>query len=307
MARDSKKGLKFDVKYGVSAFQAYKCDPDTLVIPPKGHALYDPDGNTAFNPRRVAEIDKDGVFTGTVIVWTDKDANKLYVIEGRGNTLDVREVNRLRRERGDEEITIKVMPLDVDLDRAVEHVVLRNFHRKVPTVSHYAREVVRLARLGKTWGRIVEMLDVDGIDDAEQWCKKRVAVAHCVPEVAQAIDSGELSLAQARQFGGTAIDGSKALGKKAQLDLLEEMRAERDKPKSTVKALSAGARGRVFTALSNGATEKLKKDDRGLATFAAALISRLEGDEDALDDWPAIAEVVAEAAKKPEKGKGEEK
>ena len=65
-----------------------------------------------------------GPRVGAVVVWADTDHDRLYVVEGRGNTLSVAEGNRRRQERGDKLVPIKLMPLGGDLDRAVEHVRL---------------------------------------------------------------------------------------------------------------------------------------------------------------------------------------
>ena len=284
------RGRGFDAKYGVEKFQSYKADPDVLNIPGPLHALYDPDGNTTFDEHRVREIDKDGVFTGTVIVWTDKDQNVLWVVEGRGNVFDVREVNRRRRERGDDIVMIKFQPLDAPLDRAVEHVVLRNFHRKQPQPAHYAREIVRLFRLGKPWARIAEMLH---LDENEHALRVRAALAYCNLAVIAAMEAGKVSYKKARRFGGKAIDGSEALGDAEQLALLADMTAEGAKS-AKPRAVSRAVREKLAETLANGGAKHLKGPELTLARALAAYERRLNGEAGALAPWPEVAAIVDE-------------
>lgn len=300
------RGLKFDAKYGVGQRQIYQCDPAKLVIPPPGHPLHDRDGHAAFVPRIVEEIDRDGEFAGTVTVWSDADESKLYVIDGRGTVLNVSEVNRRRVERGDEEIPINFFRFAGDLDRAVEHVRLRNFHRKRPTPSHIAREALELRRLGKTPGRICDILDVTPMPvDTERWFKTQIPLAWCVKEVADAIDAGKIPRGTARRFGGSKTDGSLRLGDEEQRRLLTAMLTgeedgAREKPGRKAQTPRA-IRLEVASRLANGHATHLGVDDLKIARAIAAAIRRLDGGErKALAYLPAIDAIFNAAEKEME-------
>ena len=294
------RGKKFVDRYGVQTSQGYQCDPDhpALVIPPPGHALYDADENTVFDERTVAEIDRDGVFVGDVVVWTDVDRSLLYVVDGRGNLLNLREVNRRRRERGDTKmVTIHIKPLDVTLDRAVEHVRLRNFHRKRITLGHVAREVVALSHLGKSPSRIAEVLRLGPGESTEEWQRSVAPLAHAVPEVVAAAEEGMVKRKDFRRFGGKKIDGSERLPRDEQLALLAELTAARATlVKTGPSPVSLAARRRIVAALKNGAVEKIRDPgDRVAAEVARRVLEWEAGDKKALAEWPELAAVFKEA------------
>lgn len=295
-------GQKFTDKYDCKTFQAYESDPENLIIPEKDHPLYDADGNTTFDPLRVAEIDRSGSFLGAVIIWSDPDREALYVIEGRGLVYDVREVNRRRLERGDEPIKIKFMRWDGDLDSAIEHVRIRNFHRKRPTVSHTGREILSLHRLGKSWTRIAEILHLEGDEANEKYLRKIAALAFCTKEVTDAVDAGKVSITKARRFSGKKLDGSEALGAEAQVELLEEMLGS-PRPTRNRKKLAKGEtpdwsmmRDSLVHTLAGARLHRLRSgDEKKDAGLLLAFLDRIKGRKTALDAWPALADLVHEA------------
>lgn len=285
-------GEKFIDKYNVETVQFYKTLPDKLTIPPPGHALYDLDGNTECSPRRVAEIDADGDFAGAILVWSNPDDKKLYVVDGRGCLLDVEAVNRIRAARGDEPVKIKFARLDTSLERAIEHVTLRNFHRKLPTLGHYGREVVKFHRMGKTFSRIADLLNLSPEESSERQLRWLAALTYCIPNVVSAIESGRLSIRTARQFGGKEMDGSERLGEDEQFQLLAEKLDEGPKEKS---ALTAADKKRVVAALRDNAEAIKSKADREAARIASAVLARVGGDAKALSEWPELAMLVNSA------------
>ena len=138
---------------------------------------------------------------------------------------------------------------------------------------------------------------------AEQWGRKLLPLAFCVEEVRAAIDSGEIPKGKAAKFGGTAPDGSKALGKKEQLALLAELRASANEPgKGNKAAITGKQRERIRAVLTNGAAAKMKGADAVVAEVVAATIARLGGDAKALREWPAVDAAVTEALKPLPKG-----
>ncbi len=309
--------LKFVDKYGVSLASTYDADPEQLLIPPPGHALYDEDGNTTFDEVRVQEIDRVGKCVRIVTVWSDKDANKLYVIAGRGNRFDVCEVNRRRKVRGDVPMKIGFLRFPGSLDEAVDFVRMENFRRKRPTASHLAREIVRLSKLGRPWGRIAEVLQLDG--ESEKQLRARAPLAHCIPEVAAAFDASEFPLRFAKHFGGTKINsddkrvklvnhlvekrGTEALSRDEQLALLEERRKNKVKPPSeggddseTVTKvrplIPTRQRTTVAERLANRHVNHLKGVDVDGARLIAAYERFAAGDAGALDYVPAIKAVI---------------
>lgn len=210
-----------------AAFRVYGIDPEIPIIAGPDHRLYDPDGNTTFNDFRVESIDRGGRFQGMVYVWYDPDRKGLYVIDGRGNTHDVREVNRRRRERGDKEIELRVTEYQGTLEDALDAVTEYNFLRKVPPPSHYAREIYRLIRRGKDWPEICRMVGVVR-DDPEQWCRRTGSLSWLIPAAQRAFDESRITKGQARKIlGTTSIEGDGRNGEEKQAKLLEEMLAAR--------------------------------------------------------------------------------
>jgi len=287
-----KTGEKFVDKYGVETFQVYKADPEVLKIPPKGHVLYDPTAPTAFDPIRVEAIDRDGKMTTPVEVYTDPDTKTLWVLDGRGRTLDVREVNRRRAEDGRTPVLALVVPFTGDEKAAVARVREKNYHRRTPTSSGMALDLLALRNQGHSWDACAKALHIESADP-EQWARKLLPLAFCIPEVQAAIDAGELPKGAASKFGGTAPDGSKALGKKAQADALAELRAGKEKPvkERTQKPLPAKARAAVRGALLS--TPMLEKDND--VCLASAVFAFLAGDTSAFKRWPRIEGIVVEA------------
>lgn len=297
---------KFTEKYGVKLASAYEADPDDIVIPPKGHALYDPDGNREFDEVRVKAIDEAGKFVGVIPIWTDVDKNKLYAIDGRGNVLDCREVNRRRKKDGREPIRVLISRFPGDLDAAVDLVAMRNFRRKRPAIDHTAREIVRYWLLGRAPARIAEILNLESDPDvlergAEKALRSMATIAYCVPEVVDAIKAGRISIKKAKRFGGNKIDGENALGRDAQLALLDQMTAPPiPKGVNPDKPLARGIRVRVASRLANGAASNLPPMDLTLARGMAAYERYMNGDRTALDYVPAIKAIVdAAVAEKP--------
>lgn len=296
MTKKNPRGEKFVDKYStdtakIKTFQAYEAPPEALSIPKKGHALYDLDGNTTFDEQMVQEIDKDGNLAHSVTVWSDPDLRKLFVVDGRGCVLCVAEVNRRRVARGDEPIQVRFMRLDCDLDRAVEHVTIRNFHRKRPTLGHYGREVAKLFRLGKPWGRIAEILHLDPktAEGGEIRLRRLLALSYCIPEVVEAVEDGRISLRSVRDFAGSELDGSERLSEDEQLQVLADKIAK-EPPKKTW--LSNTERKNVSRALADKTESIQSQADREAARVAAAVLSRINGKDDALAEWPELAQLV---------------
>jgi hypothetical protein len=240
MARKSKTGEKFGPKYGVVAAQFYKNDPgpSRLKIPGPDHFLYDPSSPTTFDEIKVQQIDEDGQCTQVVEVWTDSDNDILWVVDGRETLQNVREANRRRAEEKRELVELRLIPFKpkaasqlAERD-VVAHLAVRNFHRRLPTPSSYALNILLLRKKGWEWSKVCQFLHVTS-DDPEQWCKKRLPIAHCIDEVRAAFDSGKLSLAKATKFGGRAEDGSWALSRKDQLALLDAERAVKAQPRES--------------------------------------------------------------------------
>lgn len=289
------RGEKFVEKYSIPGApiktrQVYEALPEALVIPASDHPLYDLDGNTTFDEQMVQEVDRDGHLTHSVTVWSDPDRRQLLVVDGRGCVFCVAEVNRRRQARGDAPIQVMFARLDCDLDRAIEHVTIRNFHRKRPTLGNYGREVLKLFRLGKSWTRIEELLHLNPeTEGGEIRLKRLLALAYCVPEVVQAIEDGRISIRSVREFAGKELDGSERLGADEQLQVLADKIAK--EPKEKV-ALSATDKKRISAALVSDAETIKSKTDREAARVAAAMLARLGGDAKALADWPELAMLV---------------
>lgn len=300
------KGEKFTAKYGVSSATIYQdsSSTDALKIPPRGHPLYDSTSPTEFDEERVQVIDRDGTMTDPLEVWTDPDSGTLWVLDGRSRLLDVREVNRRRKERGAEKmVAAYIVPFNVpgaDEKRAIARVRERNYHRRVPKPSDMAVDLVALRNTGYSWEDCAKILHVD-TKDAEQFCRKLLPLAYCIPDAQAAIDSGELPRSRAAKFGGTAPDGSKALGKREQATLLAELLATKPVTKKP-KALAPKVRERIIAALTNGASADLKVADSIVAKAVAAALLFHGGDLKALKAYPNVEAIVEEHMKPLPKG-----
>lgn len=295
------KGEKFADKYGVKAAQIYKGDISDLKIPGPDHSLYDKNSPTTYSEIRVKYIDESGRMGDPIDVWTDPDTKTLWVLDGRTRHVDVSEVNRRRKAEGREPIEIFIIPFHGSEKDAVAEMTVRNHHRRVPTPTAVAEELVRLRRYGWDWVKCAEMLQVE-TEDPEQWARKLIPIAYCIPKVQELIDKGELAKGLARKFGGGKLDGSEKLSQKAQAELLAEMLEAKEKAAKSPKTKYLGPKSqeRLAKALGNGEVEKLKAKDAEVAEVIAATLARLAGDAKALKAWPAVAAVV-EAALAPEK------
>lgn len=290
------RGEKFVEKYAVESATIYKDvgTLETLKVPPPNHPLYDPTAPTTFDPIRVDSIERDGRMTTPIEVFTDPDEGILWVLDGRGRFLDVKEVNRRRAAEGRELVKPYLVPFNGDEKAAVARVREKNYHRRAPTPSGMALDLLALRNAGHAWEACAKVLHVE-VDDPEQWGRRLLPLAHCIPEVRAAIDAGRVSRGAARKFGGGALDGSEALGKKEQVALLAELLEEKTAPKPKKAALSTKQRENAKHALSNGKTSKLSASDRTVALIVAAALARVDGDERALKHWPEVDAIVAEA------------
>lgn len=299
-------GLKFTAKYSVESATIYKGLSESLRIPPSGHALYDPTAPTRFDPIRVEAIDRDGKMTTPIEVYTDPDEGILWVLDGRGRFLDVEEVNRRRAADGRELVQPYLVPFSGDEKAAVARVREKNYHRRSPTASGMALDILALRNAGHTWESCAAALHVE-TDDAEQWGRRILPLAFCVREVREAIDTGQLSRGAARKFGGGVADGSAALGKKEQLALLEQLLEEKTREKPATKAVSVKGRERARHALANGETAKLDAANRTVALIVAAALARIDGDTKALKHWPEVSAIVDGALKAKKAGRPKSK
>jgi hypothetical protein len=235
-----------------------------------------------------------------VEVWTDPDANVMYVVDGRGRVLNVREVNRRRAESGREPVKMLLVPFNGDEKEAVARIHVKNNYRRAILPSATAIGIRDLRAVGWSWEDCAKKLHVT-VKHAEPWARRLLPLAFCVAEVRAAFDEGELPLGMAAKFGGKAIDGSEALGKKEQLELLEEKRASKQNGEPKARALSSKQRERVQHALSNGASQTLTFNDQMIALGVVAALSFAAGDGDALNDWPAVAKIARDAMTKSKK------
>lgn len=293
-------GEKFTAKYKVDTATIYKATKKTTTvkIPGPTHPLYDASAPTVFDPMRVEAIDRDGKMTTPIEVWTDPDDGVLWILDGRGRWLDVEEVNRRRALDGRTPVTPHLTPFSGDEKAAIARVREKNYHRRLPTPSGMAMDLLALRNAGHSWQQCARILHVE-VSDPEQWGRRLVPLAFCLPEVRDAFDKGILNRNRAGRFGGSALDGSKALGKSEQLALFESMMKKQ--PRGW-RAVPTWARRRAHEALMNGATESLKNLDKLIAKAMAATMQWLEGDASALNTYPAIEAIIVEATKPKKRG-----
>lgn len=293
----SKPGQKFVHKYsGLSTANIYKGDPACLRIPGPDHPLYDPSAPTTFDEWRVRAIDRDGKMTTPIEVFTDPDSGILWVLDGRGRLLDVREVNRRRAAEGCELVEPYIVPFPGDEKAAIARLYEKNYHRRGPSPSGMAVGIRDMRKKGHSWEACAAALHQE-TDNAEQWCKSLLPLAYCAPEVQTAVDAGTIPRSAARRFGGAKADGSEALGPRAQIELLGLLTSQKNEEKrgDSPRAITPKARARVRAALGNGETDKLRAADKAAARLAAAVLARVDGDAGALTAWPEV-EAIFEGA-----------
>lgn len=294
------KGEKFTKKYKLETATIYRGNTAALRIPGPDHPLYDPTAPTTFDPIRVAAIDRDGKMSTPIEVFTDPDEGILWILDGRGRHLDIEEVNRIRAAEGRELVEPLIVPFPGDEKKAIARVREKNYHRRMPTPSGMAVDLRVLREKGFSWDECVKVLHVESAD-AEQFCRKLFPLAYCIPAVQAAIDSGDLPRTAASKFGGTAPDGSKALGKREQATLLAELLATKPATKKP-KALAPKVRERIIAALTNGASADLKVADSIVAKAVAAALLFHGGDLKALKAYPNVEAIVEEHMKPLPKG-----
>ena len=300
MAR--KGGLKFTEKYNVETATIYKGaagqELGALRIPPKDHPLFDPTAPTVFDEIRVQQIDADGHMTTPIEVWTDPEKGVLWVLDGRGRFLDVQEVNRRRAKEGREPVQPYIVPFHGNEKEAVARIRSKNYHRRMPTASGMGCDILTLRKQGFSWEDCARILHVE-VEDAEQWARRLLPLAHCVPEVRAAFDAKELPIALARKFAPSSIEGEEALSQKDQLKLLEILRAGRSGEKSDApRPRTTKVRAKVSSALAESTSSSAK--------LVQATLAWIEGDDDALSSWPDVKRLV-EAALAPEEKPAKEK
>lgn len=303
-----KTGMKFTEKYSLETATIYRGNTDALKIPGPDHPLYDPTAPKKFDKLRVRAIDRDGKMSTPIEVYTDPDNSILWVLDGRGRYLDVQEVNRRRAAEGRELVEPLIVPFPGDEKEAIARLYEKNYHRRLPSPTSMAIGIRDMRKAGHSWQACAEALHQE-TDDAEQWARKLLPLAYCIPEVQKAVDDHELPRSAARKFGGGKPDGSAALGRREQLDMLALVTSEKvthdfkKKAGALPKPIAPKARERVREALCNGETAQLKATDKIVARVAAAVIARIGGFENALKEWPEVDAIFEGAleSKKPEK------
>lgn len=298
----STSGEKFTDRYKVTSRTLYKGNTKALRIPGPNHPLYDPTAPTTFDPLRVEEIDKDGEMSTPIEVLSDPDEGILWIVDGRGRHLDVIEVNRRRQEEGRKLVEPIIVPFNGDEKAAIGRVRVKNYHRRDVTPSGMGIDIHALRKAGYSWDECARKLHVESAD-AKQWCKRLLPLAFCIADVRAAVDAGKIAQGVARKFGGTDEKGEKALGPKAQAELLAEMlaakvpkvkKSKEEDDVDTSRVASAKTRERVACALVNGEAKKLDASEKLAARVIACAIRRLNGEKKALDVWPGIARIVDE-------------
>lgn len=221
-------------------------------------------------------------------MWTDPEKGVLWVLDGRGRFLDVQEVNRRRAKEGREPVQPYIVPFHGNEKEAVARVRSKNYHRRMPTASGMGCDILTLRKQGFSWEDCARILHVE-VEDAEQWARRLLPLAHCVPEVRAAFDAKELPIALARKFAPSSIEGEDALSPKEQLKLLEELRAGRGKTDkaSAPRPRSPKVREKVSSALAESTSSSAK--------LVQATLAWIEGDDDALSSWPDVKRIVEEA------------
>lgn len=295
-----KTGEKFTEKYKVESATIYKGDVEALKVPGPDHPLYDPTAPKTFDSIRVEAIDRDGKMTTPIEIWSDPDEGILWVVDGRGRLLDVREVNRRRAAEGRELVKPYIVPFNGDEKAAVARVREKNYHRRTPTPSGMAVDLAALRRAGHAWEACAKIMHVE-TDNAEKWGRKLLPLAFCIPEVQAAVDTGGIPRVMAAKFGGHSLDGETKLGKNEQKMLLTTMLADKEKPKAKSRQLSPKQRDRIVDTFWPDTTMRMSQTEALVAKAVIATLQRISGEANALSAWPAVEKLVEQALAPPKK------
>ena len=295
--------VKFTAKYGVSTANIYKGNPDSMRIAPPGHKYHDATSSSEHDELLIAAIERYGLMNTPIEVLTDPDNGILWIVDGRRRWLATQEVNRRRAEQGREPVEPYITPFSrkngsrPSEAEVVARIREKNYHRRVPTVSGMAVDLIAMRDAGCTWQQCIDALHVQSVDP-EQWGRKLLPLGRCEPEVRAAVDARQIPRTAARLFGGSAADGSDALGRQGQLDLLAQMIAAKttEKGSSEARPMTTAARERVVERLSNGAVEKLPEFEQSIARAIVAYECFTTGGiAEALDYLPEIKRLVVES------------
>lgn len=297
---EAMRQLGFEVKKGAS----YAAPPEVFTIPPKGHYLHDPTSPTTAPDWLVKSIDKHGQQQS---VRAKKIGDTLFVSKGRSRVLAIAEVNRLRKQRKE-----PLLLVDYDLDdkglteeMLAETVDEENFLRR--ETGAYAQALAIAKYRGKSYpdGRIAELVR----------CKPRDVVClarinDCVVEFRDAVRDGKVDWRVAEVFA--------QLSPEKQRERLERMistgatkgraakRAARggeampSKPKPRPPAFIGRFRERVLDAPVGD------DEQEAIESAVAAVLGFLAGDDAALDEYPKLRDLAAQAAEKKKAAKAAE-
>jgi len=283
--------------------------PETLkVITDPKHPLYDPRVERKPSEAMVLSILRDGIIEPLVI---SRDGEDVYVTDGRQRRAATIEANKRRKQKGLEPILCPCVwrngPVKDREAKLFEISVSANELRAGDSPLERAQKMQRLEELGRDHESIAVTFGC-----TKQNVRNLLALLDCAPAVQRAVEGG-LSATVAGQLSKLPREeqvkqlekmvkagvtkgaaGSKAATTKGEI-----------KPKS--RAVPAKARERAREALSNGATGAFTFDGQIVAKAVAAAIARLDGDEDALNQWPEVAQLFEQAISKKKKGeKGDE-
>lgn len=183
----------------------YRYDPDDLVVvgldtdDDETHPLYDPSVNDTLDGESIAHADEHGITDAVTAVRKNKQA---LVVCGRRRTRTAREVNKLRKARGEEPLLLNVVfvaspPKGMDGSVYLMTLMIReNLLRRNRTPIEKGRYAQRLLDTLIASGMDLKDARVDvaermgvTVQSIKDWTK----VLGMAPEVVQAVNDGKIS------------------------------------------------------------------------------------------------------------------
>lgn len=169
---------------------AFAVDPDDLIVPPKGHPLYDPRSEDPIEERLVLAAMRLGIFTPALVVKViENEETKLYVVDGRDRVRTAREANKRLRESGapdDKLIRVPVMVRRGKPEELFGITIAANELRRADTPIRQAKKIQKFLDFGHSEEEAALVFGV-----SKPTLKRRLELLSLSPEEQTKLERGE--------------------------------------------------------------------------------------------------------------------
>lgn len=269
---------------------------DLRIITDKNHPLYDPRVEREPEEGMILSIMAHGVIVPAVIF---RIGDEVFIKDGHQRRACAIEANKRLTKEGKKPVVIPCVWKRGDDKTLFGISVTTNEVRYGDTPMERAKKMQRAADFN---GGDLDAVAVDfGVTTAT--VKNMLALLECAPVVQRAVEAGKV--------GATIATKLSKLPKEEQTATLDKMieagatkgaaaqKAVRGKgtDEAMSKSLSANARKKMRTALSEGAFETLKGLEAIIAKAVVATLARVDGDLKQLKTWPGVSAIAEDALK----------